>query len=153
MLVLSRFEGESIVIGDDIEIRLLRVRPRAKVRMGIVAPPHVKILRFELAQADARKRELATPQGQKGHCHSCGSRNPEPTGSDVSGVVDSRLRGNDKASSRTTPAASGTRFASSLSNSKARASSKANAKIPEISPNSNSKRVGSTVRSQEGAGT
>ena len=105
MLVLSRFEGESIVIGDDIEVRLLRVRPRAKVRIGIVAPPHVSILRFELAQADAQKREA------------------------------------------------GTRFAPSLSNSKARASSKANAKIPEISPNSNSKRVGSTVRAQEGAGT
>ena len=107
MLVLSRFEGESIVIGDDIEIRLVRVRPRAKVRIGIVAPPHVNVLRFELAQADAQKR------------------------------------------------ASGTRFASSLSNSKARANSKAKAKIPERSPNSNSnsKRTGSTVRAQEGAGT
>ncbi|ACZ18904.1 carbon storage regulator, CsrA [Thermanaerovibrio acidaminovorans DSM 6589] len=49
MLVLSRKPGESIVIGDGIEVRCLEVRGEV-VRLGIVAPREVKVWRKELIQ-------------------------------------------------------------------------------------------------------
>jgi carbon storage regulator len=47
MLTLTRREGESIAIGDDIEITIVDVG-RGKVRVGIVAPRHLAILRSEV---------------------------------------------------------------------------------------------------------
>ena len=47
MLVLSRKEGEKILIGDQIEITVVRVSPTS-VRIGLVAPPHLTIIREEL---------------------------------------------------------------------------------------------------------
>ena len=47
MLVLSRKKGESIMIGDDIAIIILEITPTV-VRIGIQAPPDVRILRSEL---------------------------------------------------------------------------------------------------------
>ena len=49
MLVLTRKENESIRIGNDIEITLVRVRGGG-VRIGIEAPRDVKVLRGELAE-------------------------------------------------------------------------------------------------------
>lgn len=49
MLVLSRRAGESIQIGDDITITI--VKSGANVRIGIDAPKHVTILRSELTDA------------------------------------------------------------------------------------------------------
>lgn len=54
MLVLSRRAGEGIRIGPDVEIRVLQVRgsgPSGVVRVGVVAPPHVKVLRSEVWEA------------------------------------------------------------------------------------------------------
>jgi carbon storage regulator len=51
MLVLTRRSGESIVIGGDIRIRVLRASG-SRVRLGIEAPPEVRILR-EKADAPA----------------------------------------------------------------------------------------------------
>ena len=51
MLVLTRRLEESILIGDDIEIKILQVRgtgSQAVVRLGIVAPKSVTILRKEI---------------------------------------------------------------------------------------------------------
>jgi len=48
MLVLTRKQGEKIYIGDDIVITVVRTGDR--VRIGIDAPPEVKILREELVQ-------------------------------------------------------------------------------------------------------
>ncbi|MFO7173661.1 MAG: carbon storage regulator [Bacillota bacterium] len=62
MLVLSRRAGESILIGDQIEIRVLQVRgsgPSAVVRLGIVAPPEVKVLRAEVVEAVREENRLA----------------------------------------------------------------------------------------------
>lgn len=62
MLVLSRRAGESILIGDQIEIRVLQVRgsgPSAVVRLGIVAPPEVKVLRAEVVEAVRDENRLA----------------------------------------------------------------------------------------------
>lgn len=47
MLILSRKPGESIMIGDDIEIHLIEVED-GKVKLGIEAPKKIDILRKEL---------------------------------------------------------------------------------------------------------
>ena len=47
MLILSRKESECIHLGDDIIVTVVRVNGD-KVRIGVQAPPHVKILRTEL---------------------------------------------------------------------------------------------------------
>ncbi|HWI65849.1 MAG TPA: carbon storage regulator [Symbiobacteriaceae bacterium] len=51
MLVLTRKLDESILIGDDIEIRIVQVRgsgDQAVVRLGITAPKHITVLRKEV---------------------------------------------------------------------------------------------------------
>ncbi len=47
MLVLSRKESESIVLGDDIIIKVIGVE-KGVVRLGIEAPSSVPIMRSEL---------------------------------------------------------------------------------------------------------
>lgn len=47
MLVLSRKEEESIIINDNIEIKIVSLR-QDQVKIGIVAPRSVKIYRKEL---------------------------------------------------------------------------------------------------------
>jgi carbon storage regulator len=47
MLVLSRKRGQSITIGDQIVITVVRVG-RGNVQIGIEAPGHVSILRQEI---------------------------------------------------------------------------------------------------------
>ena len=58
MLVLSRKEGEVIWINDTVKITICQV-DRGKVRIGIEAPPEMKILREEL-KTRASKTEPAT---------------------------------------------------------------------------------------------
>ena len=59
MLVLSRFPGEEIVIGDDIIVSVERIQGN-KVRLGIDAPPEMKILRRELVGASVRQLQHAS---------------------------------------------------------------------------------------------
>jgi carbon storage regulator len=47
VLVLTRKPGQSIVIGDDIEVTVLEVNG-AKVRLGIKAPSSVPVHRLEV---------------------------------------------------------------------------------------------------------
>lgn len=47
MLVFTRRVDETIMIGDGIEVRVLRVG-RSGVRLGIVAPPDVPVHRLEV---------------------------------------------------------------------------------------------------------
>ena len=47
MLILSRKASESIMIGDDIEIRISRIDSDT-VRLGIAAPRHLPIYRNEI---------------------------------------------------------------------------------------------------------
>jgi len=47
MLILSRYTDEIIRIGKDIEVLVVEVRGD-RVRLGITAPPDVKVLRTEL---------------------------------------------------------------------------------------------------------
>ena len=48
MLILTRRPGESIQVGDEIEISVLEIRGN-QVRLGIKAPTDVLVLRSELA--------------------------------------------------------------------------------------------------------
>lgn len=50
MLVLSRCKDESIMIGDDIEIKVVDIRGN-KVRLGITAPRQVAVHRIEVYKA------------------------------------------------------------------------------------------------------
>lgn len=68
MLVLTRRVEESILIGDDIEIKILQVRgagAQAVVRLGIVAPKSVTILRREIydevVDANRQAAQAAAP--------------------------------------------------------------------------------------------
>jgi carbon storage regulator len=47
VLVVTRKRDEAIVIGDGIEVRVLR-HGREGVRLGITAPPHVAVHRREV---------------------------------------------------------------------------------------------------------
>lgn len=53
MLVLSRKPNESIQIGPDIRITVVRV-DGGRVRLGIEAPPSVNVLRGELENERSR---------------------------------------------------------------------------------------------------
>ena len=55
MLVLTRKRNESIVIGDDIEIRVLSVVGE-KVRIGIEAPRDVPVFRMEVYREIQQQR-------------------------------------------------------------------------------------------------
>ncbi len=57
MLVITRKKSESIVIAGDIKITILWTKGQ-QVRIGIEAPPHVRIRRAELVQHIAE--QLAT---------------------------------------------------------------------------------------------
>lgn len=61
MLVFTRRRGEAIIIGDGIEVRVLRVG-RDGVRIGIVAPQSLPVHRQEIhAQICAANRAAADP--------------------------------------------------------------------------------------------
>ena len=49
MLVLSRKVGETILIGDNIAVTVVQVGP-GSVRLGVVAPQDVVIMRQELRE-------------------------------------------------------------------------------------------------------
>ena len=52
MLILTRRPGETILIGDDIEVTVMRISGN-QVRIGIEAPKDVDIVRGELLEEEA----------------------------------------------------------------------------------------------------
>lgn len=58
MLILSRKKGESIKIGDDIELFVAEIKGD-KVRLGISAPENMKICRSELYLTVENNREAS----------------------------------------------------------------------------------------------
>ncbi|WP_338652585.1 carbon storage regulator CsrA [Lysinibacillus sp. Y5S-8] len=62
MLVLSRKKDESIMIGDQVEIKILAVEGD-QIKLGIVAPKTVKVHRSEVFEAiQAQNKEaLSSP--------------------------------------------------------------------------------------------
>lgn len=58
MLILQRKEGESLLIGEEVEVTVLSVEA-GRVRLAIQAPREVPILRSELKAAAQTNREAA----------------------------------------------------------------------------------------------
>jgi carbon storage regulator len=58
MLVLSRHKEESIMIGDDIEVKVVGIRG-GHVRLGIEAPPQVSVHRREIYDRIARNLQTS----------------------------------------------------------------------------------------------
>lgn len=59
MLVLSRKVGESIMIGDDIKVKVIAV-DGDQVKLGIEAPRSVKVDRQEVFEAIQQENRAAT---------------------------------------------------------------------------------------------
>ena len=62
MLVLSRHQDESIMIGDNIKLTIVGIRGD-KVRIGIDAPQEVPVHRQEIYEAIKRENEKAARLG------------------------------------------------------------------------------------------
>ncbi len=60
MLILTRKKGESIAIGDNIQIQVLNVKG-GQVRIGIDAPREVKVNREERMQPGTEPEQDITP--------------------------------------------------------------------------------------------
>lgn len=61
MLVLTRKENESIMIGDDVEVKILNIKDN-QVKVGIVAPRSVPVHRQEVFLAiQAENQDAAKP--------------------------------------------------------------------------------------------
>ena len=58
MLVLSRKNGETIHIGNDIEVKILGVEGE-QIKIGIVAPKSVKVHRSEVFEAIQAQNKAA----------------------------------------------------------------------------------------------
>jgi carbon storage regulator len=59
MLVLTRREGEQIVIGDNIKLTVVQIKG-GTVRIGIEAPREIPVSRLE----PEKKSEQVTPSGK-----------------------------------------------------------------------------------------
>lgn len=57
MLVLTRKVGEKILIGSNIEVVVVEIDPRGRVRIGISAPKEVPIFRAELLDGQPPRKE------------------------------------------------------------------------------------------------
>ena len=58
MLVLRRRVGQSVLIGEGIEVSVIDISP-SRVKLGILAPDAVFILRKELRLAEAENQAAA----------------------------------------------------------------------------------------------
>ncbi len=65
MLVLTRKENESIMIGDEIEVKLLDLREN-QVKIGIVAPRSIPVHRREVYLAIQAENEQAAAASEVG---------------------------------------------------------------------------------------
>lgn len=67
MLILTRRTGESVMIGDDINVTVLGVKGN-QVRLGVNAPRDVGVHREEVYQKinSAQELDQATTQASKG---------------------------------------------------------------------------------------
>ncbi|GIW90948.1 MAG: hypothetical protein KatS3mg109_1380 [Pirellulaceae bacterium] len=70
MLVLSRKQGESLIINGDIRVTVTRISGN-RVSIGIEAPSDVRIVRAELNRADRRDTQPALPGMDEPHLLAC----------------------------------------------------------------------------------
>ncbi|MEX2026674.1 MAG: carbon storage regulator CsrA [Pirellulaceae bacterium] len=67
MLVVSRSKGESLMIGDDIEVQVVEIRGD-KIRLGVTCPADTSVHRREVLDAIQRLNQESSAPPQ----------NPEP---------------------------------------------------------------------------
>lgn len=58
MLIVTRKQGESIVIGENIEIKILEISD-GNVRIGIEAPKSIRVLRKELIKEVEEENKIS----------------------------------------------------------------------------------------------
>lgn len=58
MLIIGRRVGESIFLGEDVEVKIMDLTP-SRVKLGIVAPKQLGILRGEVLLAQQQNRAAA----------------------------------------------------------------------------------------------
>ena len=61
-MVLTRGTNETVMIGDDIEITVVRIQQDGRVRLGFTAPRNVPVYRREVWE----KRQEGTPPPAEG---------------------------------------------------------------------------------------
>lgn len=61
MLILSRKQDESILIGDDITVKIVSIE-KGVVKLGIEAPSSVRVLRNELIKAVEDSNKAASQE-------------------------------------------------------------------------------------------
>ncbi|MCE1252368.1 MAG: carbon storage regulator CsrA [Anaerolineae bacterium] len=64
MLVLSRKQNQSLIIGDNIVITILSI-DRDQIRLGIEAPKDIRIMRHELFDAVKEQEILAAKLSER----------------------------------------------------------------------------------------
>lgn len=64
MLVITRKPGEIVLIGDNIEVRIIEVHGKM-VKIGVSAPAHLCILRGELTSQKQSRSPLGRPTAKK----------------------------------------------------------------------------------------
>ncbi len=62
MLILTQKLGEMIRIGDDVTVRVVEVRGN-QIRLGVEAPPQIRIYREEIYKAIRQQNEEAAVGG------------------------------------------------------------------------------------------
>ncbi len=67
MLVFRRQQGESFLVGDNVEVRILEIS-RGQVKIGVVAPREVGIYRSEISRMNrqAAVASLEDPRVKEG---------------------------------------------------------------------------------------
>jgi len=65
MLILTRRQGETLMIGDDVTVTVLSVKGN-QVRIGVEAPKHVPVHRKEIWDRIQREKE-ENDEGQGQH--------------------------------------------------------------------------------------
>ncbi len=85
MLVVTRKRNEAIIIGDGIEVRVLRVG-RDGVRLGVTAPPAVPVHRREIYEIICTENRVAAggsavPGDLADRIRRAGVPTPDQTGS------------------------------------------------------------------------
>jgi len=94
MLVLTRRQGESIVIGDDIKVTVVNLGP-GRVKLGIEAPPQVRVNREEIHARIVQEQStdvLAAVAAEASGDHSSGPNTTQLSKTEVLSVAPRKPR-------------------------------------------------------------